>query len=245
MVEESLDGADRARRDENAPHLSGDPLRRKLLEPGAQSDRRMQPFFIHRALAVISVEAEEAEDAQIIFLDARLGLADEAHPAGLQIPIAADRIEHIAVAIGVERIEREVATLGVLLPGGRVGDLCVPAEGLDIAAERGHLEGLALDDDRHGAVVDAGRHGFQPCSLSERDHPVRFRGRSKVDLRYREPEERVAHGAANGARLDAIAIERSKHGERSPPLQPLSTGKRRSHGAALKILRDHFEFVAA
>ena len=143
MVEECLDGADRARRDENAPHLSGDPLRRKLLEPGAQFDRGFEPLLIHLALAVISVEAEEAENAQIVFLDARFGLADEAHAAGLQIAIAADRIEHLALSIGVERIEREVAALGVLLPGGRVGDLCVPAVGLDIAAERGDLEGLA------------------------------------------------------------------------------------------------------
>ena len=84
--------------------------------PARSLTARMQSFFIHRALAVISVEAEEAEDAQIVFLDARLGVADEAHPAGHEIAIAAERIEHLAVAIGIERIEREVAAPRVLLP---------------------------------------------------------------------------------------------------------------------------------
>ena len=157
------------------------------------------------------MKAEEAEDAQIVFLDARLGLADEAHPAGLQIPITANRIEHIAVAIGVERIEREVATPGVLLPGGRVGDLCVPAEGLDIAAERRHLEGLALGDDCHGAVVDAGRHGLEPGPLGKGDHPLRLRRGGKVDFGDGQPKQCIAHGAANGA-LDAVAAaQRARH----------------------------------
>ena len=86
---------------------------------------------------------------------------------------------------------------------------------------------------------------LSPARSASGDHPVRLRRGGKVDLSDGKPEQRVAHGAANGARLDAVAIERVEHGERSRPLQPLGTVKRGSHGAALKILRDHFEFVAA
>ena len=84
--------------------------------PGAQLHRSLEARGIHVALAVISVEAEEAEDAQEVFLDARLGVADEAHLPRREIVIAAERIEHLAVTISVKRIEGEVAALRVLLP---------------------------------------------------------------------------------------------------------------------------------
>lgn len=62
------------------------------------------------------MEAEEAEDAQEVFLDARLGVADEAHPSCRKIVLAAERIEHLAVAFGIKRIEGEVAASRILLP---------------------------------------------------------------------------------------------------------------------------------
>jgi hypothetical protein len=121
----------------------------------------------------------------------------------------------------------------------------VTAERLDIAAECGHLEWLAIGDDRHGTVVDAGRHGLEPGLPGKGDHPLRVRRCGKVDFGDRKPKQRIAHGTTNGARLDAVAIQRRKHGTRFRQLKPLGAGKRRSHRSAVKILRDHFEFVAA
>ena len=232
-------GATRMRRSSPA-----DPLGGELLEPAAQPDRGLQPLGVHRALAVISVEAEEAEDAQIVFLDPRLGIADEAHPAGRKIGIAAKRIEHLAVPIGVKRIEREVATPRVLLPGGGEGDLGVAAEGLDVASERGHLEGHAIGDDGDRAVIDPGRHGLQPGLLGKRDHPLRRRGGGKIDLGDGEPEQRIAHGAADGARLDAVAASASNTALRSPPRQPFALLQAREpRNGALDHARS-FRFVA-
>ena len=79
----------------------------------------MQRRRIELALAVPGLEAEQAQDAQIILADARRGIADEAHPAGFQIRKPADDVEHRAVGRGIERVHREVAALGVLRPIGR------------------------------------------------------------------------------------------------------------------------------
>jgi len=43
------------------------------------------------------MEAKEAQDAQIVFADARRRVADEADASGLKIGDAADRVEDFAV----------------------------------------------------------------------------------------------------------------------------------------------------
>ncbi len=88
-------------------------------------------------------------------------------------------------------------------------------------------------------MVNPGRHGLQPGPFGERHHLLRLGGGGKIDLGDGKPEQGVAHGAADGARLDAVAIQRIEHGKRRRPLQPLCAGKRWSLGAALNILRDH------
>ena len=181
IVIQCRDGAGGLRGDENAPHLSGNTLGRKLLESPAQLHGGFEPSLIHVAFAVIRVEAEEAENAQIVFFDARFGIADEVHAPSLQIAIAAERIEHLAVSIGVERIQREVAALGVLLPRCSVGDLGVPAIRLDVAPERGDLERRAVGDDGNRAVIDPGRHGLEPSPLGKRDDLLRLRRGGQID----------------------------------------------------------------
>ena len=65
-------------------------------------------------IAVPGVEAEEAQDAQVVLGDAPLGIADEAHAAGAQVGQPAERVDHRAVRPGVERVHGEVAAGGVL-----------------------------------------------------------------------------------------------------------------------------------
>ena len=144
VIEQRLDRAHRLRRHEQPPELGRDPFRRKLIHAAAQLDRRPKPVRIERPLAVIGVEAEEAQDAQIVLFDARLGVADEAHPPRDEIGIAAKRIEHRAVASGIKRVEREVAPARVLLPILGEGDGRVPPERLDVAPQRRHLERHAV-----------------------------------------------------------------------------------------------------
>ena len=105
------------------------------------------------------MEAEEAEDPQEVFLDARLGAADEAHPPLHKIVEATERVENCAVSVGIERVEGEIAPARVFFEGAREGDLGMPPVGLDVLPKRRHLEGNALRDQCDGSVL-------QPCGNS-------------------------------------------------------------------------------
>ena len=105
------------------------------------------------------MEAEQAQDAQVILVDAHDRIADEAHAAGFEIGDAAEIVEDLAVARRVERIHGEVAPRGVFLPVGGERDHRAAAVGLHVAAQGGDLERRMRGDGGDGAVVDAGRHG--------------------------------------------------------------------------------------
>ena len=61
----------------------------------------------------------------------------------LQIGEPADIVVDGAVARRRERVDGEVAPLGVGAPVAAEGDLGVAAVGLDVLAQRGHLERMA------------------------------------------------------------------------------------------------------
>ena len=84
------------------------------------------------------------------------------------------------------------------------------AEGLDVLAQRRHLERMTVDDHRHGAVLDPGRHRLEAGGLDAADHLVGHRRGGDVDVAVRLAQQRVAHRAADDARLLAVAAE---HGE--------------------------------
>ena len=130
-----------------------------MRKPATLADRGGETVGIERALAVFGVEAEQAQDAQEIFADARARIADEAHASRREVGEArrpcrgAGRRASSERALMVKsrraRVGREVAAEA---DGGAA------AVGLDVLAQRRHLEGRAVDDDRDGAVLDAGRH---------------------------------------------------------------------------------------
>ena len=136
---------------------------------GFQSRARPQPVRIGASLSVPGEEAEEAQDAKIVLADAILGSADEPHAAGSEIGEPAERIEHLAGDVAVERVHGEVAARGVLLPvGSEMHDRMAPV-GLDVAPERRHLERPPVGDDGDGAVLDPGRRGLQARRFGARD----------------------------------------------------------------------------
>ena len=102
-------------------------------------------------------EAEEAQHPQIVFRDTLGGIADKADVAFLDVGKPADEIDHVTLGIGIERIDRQIPPLGINFPVRPEGYLGAAAIGLDVAAQRRHLERRALDDQRHRAVVDARR----------------------------------------------------------------------------------------
>ena len=132
-----LDGA---RRFEQAQHLGADALARKLRKAGAKRERGRKSLRIRFALRIRRREAEEAQDAQVVLADALVRVADEAHPPGVEICIAAERIVDGPLAVAVERVDGEVAPARVLGPVVREGHGGMPAEGLDVAPERRDLE---------------------------------------------------------------------------------------------------------
>ena len=111
------------------------PLARQLREAGAPGDAGGKPGGIGRALAIGGVEAEEAQDAQIILGDALARLADEAHAPRREIGEPADVIVHGAIGGDGQRIHGEVAPLGIGAPVAAEAHLGVAAEGLDVLAQ--------------------------------------------------------------------------------------------------------------
>ena len=201
----------RVRRHHQLHQLHAHALARQLVEPGAAGDAGFEPGAVGMVAGAVSgVEAEEAQDAQVIFLDALLGIADEAHAARGQIGEPADIIVDRAVGARGERIDGEVAPLGVGAPVAAEGDLGVAAIGLDVLPQRGHLERLAVDDDRDRAVLDAGGHRLEAGRLDAAHDFVRHRRGRHVDLMRRHAEQRVAHRAADHARFLAVAIEHAE-----------------------------------
>ena len=142
------------------------------------------------------------------------GIADEAHAAGFDIGKPADVIVHDAVGIDGKPVDGEVAPLGVANPVAAERDLGLAAEGLGILAQGRDLERLRIDHQRHGAVVDAGRHAFDAGGLGAADHLIGQRRGRDVDIADRNVQQRIADGAADHAGFLAIAVEQSEHARR-------------------------------
>src|SRR5690349_20280690 len=104
------------------------------------------------------MEAVEAQQAQHVLADARLGIAHEPDAPGMQILDAADEVEDRAAAVEEDRVHGEVAPLGILRPAGIEGDARMAAERLDVAAQGRDLEGPPARDRGDRAMLDAGRN---------------------------------------------------------------------------------------
>ena len=98
---------------EQAQELLRDALARQFGEIGFHICRGFECDGIDLALAIPGVEAEEAQDAQIILADTGSRIADEANALGRKILDAAGIIIKLALAIHRERIDREVAAFRI------------------------------------------------------------------------------------------------------------------------------------
>ena len=176
--------------------------------PAFSGCRRMQRAGVDLALAVPGMKTEQPQDAQIVLADARRRIPDETNASRLQIRDAADEIDHFAVSGRVERVHREVATCCVFVPVGGERDDGAASVGGDIAAQCRDLERRAVGDRGHRAVLDAGRHCAETGSLQALYHLVRRQRRCDVDVRHFALEKRVAHRAADEAR---VGPERRHH----------------------------------
>ena len=158
------------------------------------------------------MDAEEAQDAQIVLGDPRRRVADEADAPGAQVGKAAERIDQRAVGLGVERVHGEVAPGRVLGDVVGEGDDRAAAVGGDVAAEGRDLERLVLGDHGDGAVRDAGRHRCRPAAAASAITGLGPRVGGDVDVGDRAAEQRVAHAAADEERAVPAAVSAAHDG---------------------------------
>ena len=94
----------------------------------------------------------------------------------------ADVIVHHAIGVNRQAVDGEVAPLRIADPVAAERDLGLAAERLGILAQRGDLERLPIDDERHGAVLDPGRHALDAGRLGAADHLSGQGGGRDIDI---------------------------------------------------------------
>ena len=109
---------------------------------------RREGVGVELAFAVPRVEAEQSQDAQIVFANARSRIADKAHAARFQIAEAAEIVEDLTVFARIERVDGEIPARCVFGPFGRKGDGCPASVGRNVTAQRRDLERLAATKPR-------------------------------------------------------------------------------------------------
>jgi hypothetical protein len=146
------------------------------------------------------LEAEIAQDAQVIFANALARIADKAHPARLQIGQPAEEIGDLQrFWMGIERVDGEIAPCRILAPVVGEGDRRAASIGADVAAQRGDLDRAGFENGRNGAVLDPGRHGTDTGVAAQIDHLFGPMERRAIDIGHGDAEQRVAHRAADPA----------------------------------------------
>jgi hypothetical protein len=147
------------------------------------------------------VKPKKPQNAQIIFGDPPIGIANEAHTGHTQIGNAAHRIEQRTVGIRIDRIDREIAPRGILAPIRRESDHRMAPIRLDVAPQ-----GRDLDDPRAGnggnrAVLDSGRLDLDAGTRQAFGHARRFERRRDIDVGGFLLKYGVAHAAADETRI--------------------------------------------
>ncbi len=219
MVGEDADGLSAVARHENLHQFVTDALARQEREAFALGPRCGQTLGVGLHLGVFRVEPEEAQDSQVVLADARMRVADETHPPRREVRDALGVVVDVSVAIERQRIDGEVAPQRI---DGEVASEMndrAASVGFHVLPQARDLEWLALDDHRDGAVIDAGRHGFQPGPSRPRVDDGRRRRGGEIDFGHRPVEKRIAHGAADDPGLLAPAVQDRHQAAKARPFQ--------------------------
>ena len=190
-----------------------------MIQPRAAPHRRRETGAVGRSRADLRVEAEEAQDAQMILGDAPRRIADEADAPRRDVGEPSCIIMQRARRVERQSVDGEIAAQrvgGEIAPEPHDG---VPPVRLDVLAQRRHFKRRALGDERHSAMRDAGGDGAQTLRRRARHDLGGRRGRGDVDIARRRAEQHVAHRAADDARLLAAAVQQLQHAPRAGPRQ--------------------------
>ena len=208
-VAHQLEGRHRTSRLQEAQQLLPDPLAGEAVDARRQLAARRQRRRIGRRPTEAAVEAEEAEDAEIVLADPGGGVADEADAAGAEVGLALERVEEPALAVAAHGVDGEIAAGGVQDEVVGERDHRMPAVGGHVAAQRGHLVMVTPAVHGDGAVPEAGRDHLEPGRLAQGHDALRQLRCGEVEVRHVDArvEQRVAHAAADEPRRPAARRE--------------------------------------
>src|SRR5207253_10956997 len=127
-------GAGGALRDRRLRHFPPHALPGRTGKSRARANAGELAFAIGRARAEGCVNAEKPEDAQIVFRDTPVRIADKAHAPCGDIVESTDVIVHHAVGADRKAVNSEVAPLRIADPGAAECDLRLAAERLGVLA---------------------------------------------------------------------------------------------------------------
>ena len=229
MVDHHRDDRHRMLRHQQPQQFARDPFARQRHQVVGARGAGIQPGGID-PVAEPRMEAEEAQDAQVILRDAPQRIADEAHPARGQIVQPAEIVEHLARRrVRIERVHREIAPGRIRAPVIAERDHRVPAIGRDVAAQGRHLDRAGRQDRGDGAVRDPRRHRADAGGAQPVQYVVGQQPRGKVDIGDVHPQQRVAHRAADDPGLAGGRVQRV--GQRRQPVAraPRCTGQGHAH----------------
>ena len=140
------------RRDDELEKLRPHPLARNLSDRGAVADCRAQSLGVDAAAAELRGKTKKAKDAKVVLANARVGVADETHAAMREVVETAEGIVHLAVAVQRHCVDGEVAAARVSQEIAAKVDLGMTSVRLDVLAQGGGLDRLALHDEDDGAM---------------------------------------------------------------------------------------------
>src|SRR5690606_24697528 len=116
-----------------------DALRRELAHPVLEAGAGLDAFGIRPSAPIPGEEAEEAQNTQIVFLDALFGVPDEPQRSRLDVPDALDEIDDSTVRLGVDGVDGEVAPRRIRVPVSAELHHGVTAVGLHVGTQRCYL----------------------------------------------------------------------------------------------------------
>ena len=132
------------------------------------------------------------------------------HPGGI--------IENLAIGRGIKRVDGEVAPRRILGPVVGEGDHGMAAIGFHIPAQGGDFEGMLAGDGGDGAVIQARLHHLDALALSRASASSGGMGTAMSISTTGTPSKRIAHGAADKARLTQRRHHRERFGRRHPAM---------------------------
>ncbi len=210
----NIDHRRRVGRGQQFEHFIAETLARELAQRLCPGGSGGKAGAVGRACAVPGVEAEETQQAEMVFGDALAGIANETNTAGLNVLHAVPGIVDIALGRARQRVHGEIATRRVGLPVIGKRNIGMAAMALHIHSECGDLKMLPVDHGGYGAVRQTGRNILNPGLFEKRHDGFGYVRRGNVDIANGNVEQGIAHATADESYLLSSAAKRVDNGAR-------------------------------